>query len=110
MREITCANIKVLWLFAKVLSAKFGSVAFFGGSSEQSAKIYFLPVCGSFLPQKFHYMVLTSGGQQVNDTRFYRSERSTVLHGCPSEICVVGLIVCKPSIHVREILFLPSSY
>jgi len=57
-----------------------------------------------------HYTVLTSGGQQVNDTRFYRGERSTVLHGCPSEVCVVALIVCKPSIHVREILFLPSSY
>ena len=45
LREKTFANFKVLWLFAKVFSVRFGGVVSFGGTiggaSEQSAKILF---------------------------------------------------------------------
>ena len=56
-RGKTFANFKVLWLFAKVFSIKFGGVSSFGApcTSEQSAK--FSPrkslIHESFLPQKF---------------------------------------------------------
>ena len=35
LSEKTFANFEVLWLFAQVLSTKFGGVASFGGSSKQ---------------------------------------------------------------------------
>ena len=51
-REKTLANFEVLWLFAKVFSVQFGGVASFGGTSEQSVKIFsanfYLPICESF--------------------------------------------------------------
>ena len=58
LREKTFVNFEVLWLFAKVFSAKFGDVVSFGGTSEQSTKVFsvkmfFPPICESFLPQKF---------------------------------------------------------
>ena len=34
------ANFEVLWLFAKVFCAKFGGVASFGSTSEQSAEVF----------------------------------------------------------------------
>ena len=34
-REKTLANFKVLWLFVKVFSTKFGGVVSFGSTSEQ---------------------------------------------------------------------------
>ena len=37
-------NFAVLWLFAKVYSTKFRGVASFGGTSEQSAKVFWFPV------------------------------------------------------------------
>ena len=36
----TFHEFEVLWLFAKVSSAKFGCVASFGSTSEQSAKAF----------------------------------------------------------------------
>ena len=38
-REKTFVNFTVLWLFVKVLSAKFGGVVSFGSTSEQSVKL-----------------------------------------------------------------------
>ena len=58
-REKTFANFTVLWLIAKVFSAKFGSVASFGTAKANNQrkfspqKSYFSPVHESFLPQKF---------------------------------------------------------
>ena len=57
-RENFLANFKVLWLFANVFFMKFWGVASFGSTSEQSAevfpmKIFFPPICESFLPRKF---------------------------------------------------------
>ena len=51
-------SFKVLWLFVKVFSAKFGDVASVGITSEQSAKFsprksYFPPIRESFLLRKF---------------------------------------------------------
>ena len=50
-------NFKVLWLFAKVFSAKFGGMAFFSGASEQPTKvllmkIFFPPTHERFFPTK----------------------------------------------------------
>ena len=47
----------------KVFSTKFGGMASFGGTSEQSAKvcsanIYFPPICERFILQKFPVIVL----------------------------------------------------
>ena len=39
-RKKTFTNFKVLWLFVKVFSAKFGGMALFGDASEQSAKVF----------------------------------------------------------------------
>ena len=56
LREKTYANFEVLWLLAKVFSAKLGDVVSFGGDiSEQSvkvfsAKILFPPNRESFFP------------------------------------------------------------
>ena len=33
-------TFKVLWLFVKVFSTKFGDVAFFDNTSKQSAKVF----------------------------------------------------------------------
>ena len=57
-RENFLANFKVLWLFANVFFMKFWGVASFGSTSEQSAevfpmKIFFPPICKSFLLWKF---------------------------------------------------------
>ena len=47
-RETTFVNFKVLWLFAKVFSVKFGDVASTGSTidctSEQSAKVFFTKI------------------------------------------------------------------
>ena len=40
MREKIFTNFAVLWLFTKLFSKKFGSVASFGGISEQSTKVF----------------------------------------------------------------------
>ena len=51
-RGKTFVNFEVLWLFAKVFSVQFGGMASFGGTSEQSVKIFsanfYLPICESF--------------------------------------------------------------
>ena len=58
-REKTFANFTVLWRFAKVFSAEFGGVASFGAAETSNprkfspGKLYFSPICESFLPQKF---------------------------------------------------------
>ena len=51
-------EFQVLWLFPKVVFMKFGGVASFGDTREQSAKvfsanIYFPPICKRFILQKF---------------------------------------------------------
>ena len=52
-------NFVVLWLFAKVFSAKFGGMAFFGAGQASNlrkfslGKTYFSPIRESFLPRKF---------------------------------------------------------
>jgi len=33
-------NFEVLWLFAIVFGTKFGGVAYFGGTSKQSMKVF----------------------------------------------------------------------
>ena len=48
LREKTFADFKVLWLFAKVFSTKFGGMASFGGTSEHFPKLFL-----SFLLQSF---------------------------------------------------------
>ena len=59
LREKTFANFAVLWLSAKVFSAKLGDVVFFGTAKASNLrrfstqKSYFAPICGSFLPRKF---------------------------------------------------------
>ena len=50
--EKTFANFKI-HVFAKVFCAKFGGVASFGSTREQSVKVYFPPSCESFLSRKF---------------------------------------------------------
>ena len=40
-REKTFTNFEILQLFPKVFSTKFGGVALFGGTSEQSVKSFF---------------------------------------------------------------------
>ena len=40
LREKTFGNFEVLWLFTKVVSAKFGRVVSFDGMSEQSMKAF----------------------------------------------------------------------
>ena len=58
-REKTFANFAVLWPFMKVFSVKFGNMASFGAAQASNLrkfspqKLYFLPICESFLPQKF---------------------------------------------------------
>jgi len=58
-REKTFANFTVLWLFSKIFSAKFGSVASFGAAKACNLRkisprqLYFSPIYESFLPQKF---------------------------------------------------------
>ena len=58
-REKTCMNFVVLWLFAKVFSAKFGGVAPLVLQKQAirksffPRKLYFSPIRESFLPQKF---------------------------------------------------------
>ena len=46
-------NFEVLWLFVKALSAKFGYMAYFGGTNKQSTSIFlqklFPPIHKSFL-------------------------------------------------------------
>ena len=45
---------KMDWLFTKVFSAKFGGVAFFGGTKEsKQSPEYFSLICKSFLSPKF---------------------------------------------------------
>ena len=39
-REKTLPNFEVLWLFAKVFFTKFGHVAFFCDTIEQSLKVF----------------------------------------------------------------------
>ena len=46
-------NFEVLWLFAKVFCAKFGGVASFGSTSEQSAKVFSAKVCFHQLTKVF---------------------------------------------------------
>ena len=46
-------NFEVLWLFTKVFSAKFGGVTFFGGTSEQSAKVFFTKIVFSQIRESF---------------------------------------------------------
>ena len=59
LRERKLANFVILWLFAKAFSAKFGSVAYFGGAKASNPrkfslrKSYFSPIRESFLPRKF---------------------------------------------------------
>ena len=43
----------VLWLFVKVFFAKFGDVAYFGDTSEQSANVYSMKILFSTNSQKF---------------------------------------------------------
>ena len=40
-REKTFPNFKVLWLFTKVFSAKFGGVVLYGSTSKQFTKVFF---------------------------------------------------------------------
>ena len=55
----TFVNFAVLWLSAKVFSAKFGGVASFGAAQASNLrnfsprKSYFSPIRESFLPRKF---------------------------------------------------------
>ena len=64
LREKTFANFMVLWLFAKVFSAKFGGVVSFSTARASSPqkfclqKSYFSPICEKFSPSKVsHYTV-----------------------------------------------------
>ena len=52
LSEKTFANFAVLWLFGKVFSEKFGSMASFGRTKVSNPE-YFSPIRESFLPQKF---------------------------------------------------------
>ena len=61
-KEKTFTNFELLWLFAKVFSTKFGDIASFGSTSEQSAKVFSATLYSSnlqkFSPAKiFHYTV-----------------------------------------------------
>ena len=61
-------NFKVLWLFTKVFTAKFGGMASFGNTSKQSAEILFSTNLQKFSPAKVsRYMVwyrnICEGGQ-----------------------------------------------
>ena len=56
-REKTFVDFKVLWLFAKVFSVKFGGVASFSGISEQSAKQKFTNLLNLFPAKVFRYIV-----------------------------------------------------
>ena len=89
-REKFC-NYWVLWLFAKVFSVKFGGMAFIGGGSEQSTKVfstkmYFPLVCESLLLRKFpaiHLVwkwVIPVAGKWTS--HFYHSEGSFVYSKC----------------------------
>ena len=57
-------NFEVLWLFVKVFSTKFGGMVSIGGTSEQSAKVFFMKIEFStnlckFSPSKvFHYVLV----------------------------------------------------
>ena len=59
LREKTCANFAVLWLFAKVFSTKFGGVVFFGMAKASNPRMFslrkshFSPTSETFLPRKF---------------------------------------------------------
>ena len=46
-------NLEVLWLFAKLFSAKFGDVAFFGDTSKQSVKVFSAKIVFSTNLRKF---------------------------------------------------------
>ena len=65
LRDKTFVNFEVLWLFTKVFSAKFGGVASFGGSSEQSAKVFstnfflFSLIHTSFFPAEVYHHTVT---------------------------------------------------
>ena len=62
--EKTFANFKVLWLFAKVFSAKFGGMTF-GGTSGQSVKVFSVKIllffCKNFLLYGTLYSLLSVG-------------------------------------------------
>ena len=45
-------DFKVLWLFVKVFSVKFGGVTFLAEQFSPQ-KLYFLPIHENFLPRKF---------------------------------------------------------
>ena len=57
--EKTLVNFTVLWLFAKVFSAKFGGMVSFGTAWASNPrkfsprKSYFSPICACFLLRKF---------------------------------------------------------
>ena len=54
LREKTFADFRVLWLFAKVFSTKFGGTLSFGVVQVSNPrKSYFSPICESFFPRKF---------------------------------------------------------
>ena len=58
LKEKTFMNSEILWLFAKVFSAKFWHMASFGGTSEQSTRVShenlsFHQLSKVFLPRKF---------------------------------------------------------
>ena len=43
------ANFEVLWPFVNFLSAKFGDMAYFGGTSEQSVKVFSTKIFSTYL-------------------------------------------------------------
>ena len=59
LREKTFANFAVLWPFMKVFSVKFGNMASFGAAQASNLrkfspqKLYFLPICESFLCKNY---------------------------------------------------------
>ena len=42
-------NFEVLWLFVDCLSGKFGDMAYFGGTSEQSMKVFSTKIFSTYL-------------------------------------------------------------
>ena len=61
-REKNFYKFRGLWLFAKVLSAKFGDLVSFGWPSEQSAKvnILFSTSLWKFSPTKVSYYTVVA--------------------------------------------------
>ena len=53
LRDKTYATCKILWLFIKVFSTKFGGMASFGGISEHFTKVFSVKILFFTNSQKF---------------------------------------------------------